>query len=707
MVKSCLDFEFDANTLAQCDADLVRCRILARLPSLPNKDGMIPDKDEDGMKGKDKDVMKDEDGNWVNVASTEWKKINRLVLLNINKQICFERIIHIKHSTVKLVVDIMTLDLKRNTQVLGSKTIQVMDQDVYIRNNSAELKGKVKMRNTLFDSSTESFRFKNMNDSWILVNVRDSVIFDGLNTRNTLLNALIDYGDQLIAHWDNYPVSSGYTGLIKESLVTGVKLRIIKCKHWMELKRENSLYEALADINSHVVSTIVWDFSWIKEQSRIFHHSDAANVTHIYIKQAISSLSDILKRKIFAIKDEIKKIELAASTTADNFDIMYQIKSNLYEICTRIIELVSDILIEIDKSQGIPQEWTKDVSALITLIHLDILPNLAQSSTSSQVPFGKILKQVTNAVEELVLRVDRFLKIHLLYLTGTNYDGRLVKRSWWSGLLYEYEFLLLLTTISCLVQKMFLSVHMSAEFTSLLFETGFLFVLYSDMNIDLNNIGIFEDLFYRLQEIRKRIKLRFHLNSNCSDVKVNIGSLYLVMSFPIPDNMQSIMMNQLGNVDIIPLLFISKINTVQTIWGENEQKKEDLSARLMEINDTTFKYLELYLGQLRTFEMSTRKEAYTIGNAMDLSLKLLSSEIKGTEANRYFSRQEFHLTYLANRCINDIGKYLAKKYAKDDQKSIFAGIWMQEYSSKSTFHHEAVDYLYESFGIRIERNWEK
>jgi hypothetical protein len=183
------------------------------------------------------------------------------------------------------------------------------------------------------------------------------------------------------------------------------------------------------------------------------------------------------------------------------------------------------------------------------------------------------------------------------------------------------------------------------------------------------------------------------------------------MSFPVPDNLQSLLQNsnqKQSNVSIIPLLFLPKSDTVQKLWAENiEEKKTDLSTRLGAINTTTFKYLESYLNQLKTIEMSSNaKGKYSLGNGIDLSLRLLKSEIQETQTNIY-SRQaskEAHLTSLASRCINEIGKSLASAYFKRDH-SIFPGIWMQDSSSKSTFHHEAIDYIEESFGILIERNW--
>lgn len=611
------------------------------------------------------------------------------------------------------------LNLKRTTENLGSKIVKVLDQDIYIRDDFGGLVGKLLMRNLGFTGIIhESFRFRKSDDmEWIHIDLRNSNVVDQLNTHDMILQALISYGEKLIKHWENYPISSGYTGLIHQAFVNGVRIRIDKCRHWLDTRKEDdSVYEAYVDIDSHMISTICWNFPWIKEQSRIYHHSDAANVTQMFIKQAISCLSDILKRNVFAIHKEVKKIETAASTTPDNFDIMNQIKSNLYEICTEINELVSTILVEISKSQGIPEEWTKDVTFLITSIQVQILPYLAQSSKGSQIPFGKILNQVTNSVQELVLRVERLLKIQLLYLTESPYDGRLIKRSWWSGLLYEKEFLVLLQLISLLVQKMIQnfidSGHASIDFFHLIFSTGFLFVLYSDMIPDINNIGIFEDLFYRLQETRKRIKIRFHAQSDCSNVKFKINSLYLTMSFPIHDRAISQLMQsnlQQPKMDIIPLLFLKKNESSRKFWSDNiEQKNVELAARLNEINVSTLKFFESHIQKIKNLEITNHsKRKYSLGNNIDLSLKLLKAEVNGTESNQYHSQKskDITLTSLANRCINNLGKSLAANYTSNNQDSVLTGIWMQDSLSKSTFHHEAIDYMEESYGILIERNW--
>jgi hypothetical protein len=76
-VKSALDFEFDDTILAQCDADLARCRIFTRLPSLDSSllaasFNLRDSKYEDSKGGDD----------WVEVASTEWKKIRAKVLVS-------------------------------------------------------------------------------------------------------------------------------------------------------------------------------------------------------------------------------------------------------------------------------------------------------------------------------------------------------------------------------------------------------------------------------------------------------------------------------------------------------------------------------------------------------------------------------------------------------------------------------------------------
>jgi hypothetical protein len=71
-IKSTLDFEFNDATLAQCDADLVRCRILTRLPSLDSSslESLASSINLDSTRGED----------WGEVASTEWKKIRAKVL---------------------------------------------------------------------------------------------------------------------------------------------------------------------------------------------------------------------------------------------------------------------------------------------------------------------------------------------------------------------------------------------------------------------------------------------------------------------------------------------------------------------------------------------------------------------------------------------------------------------------------------------------
>lgn len=626
----------------------------------------------------------------------------------------------INYSEVKIQIQSMMLDLKRTTGNLGSRVIKIMDQEVYIRDDDGALVGKLRMRN--HDSTGiihESFRFRNSYSSdleWINVDIRKSAIVDQLYTHDMMLKALISYGEQLILHWENYPVSSGYTDLIHQSLITGAKIRIAKCRHWLEIRKDDdSFNEVYVDIDSHIICTISWNFPWIKEQSRVYYHSDAANVTQIFIKQAISHLSDTLKRNVFAIHKEVKKIELAASTTPDNYDIINHIKSNLFDICTEINELVSTILIEISKSQGIPEEWTRDVSILITSIQVQILPFLALSSHASQCPFGKILYHVTSSVQELVLRVERLLKIQLLYLTESPYDGRLIKRSWWSGLLYEKEFLDLLQLISLSVQKMiqnFIDMGVSVELFQLIFGNGFLFTLYSDLMPDVNSIGIFEDLQYRLHEIRKRIKIRFHSFSDFSDVKFKINSLYLTMSFPINDQAYSQMIQsnlKHPKMDIIPLFFLLKSEPSQRFWSDNiEEKKVELTTRINAINDSTMKLLETYIQKLKHFEISNNSKAKcSLGNNIDLSLKLLKTEITGTEANLSYLQKpkETHLTSLANHCINAIGRSLAANYTSNRHDSLLTGIWLQDKLSKSTFHHETVDYMKESFGILIDRDW--
>ena len=337
----------------------------------------------------------------------------------------------LNHDELKIQIESMTLDLKRTRTSLGIKSLKLLDQEtfLFIRDVDGYVVGKLFVQTSSFNDIIQNcFRFKS-NSGWIIVNVKESKMIDSLKTQKMLLSSLISYSNHIITNWKDYPSLNGCLNLIRDSLLCGFRIRMDKCQHWlenidqfqiMESGSENMVYETLIDIDavdSCQISTIFWNFSWIKEQSRIWYHSDAANLAQIFIKQSVSHLSDILKRKVFAIQNEIKKIELAASLGSENFDIVYKAKTNLYEICIEINELVSVILLEISKNQDIPAAWTEDISLLMTTIHVQILPNLCQSSKVSQIPFGKILNQVTNFIHELILRVERILKIQLTYLT--------------------------------------------------------------------------------------------------------------------------------------------------------------------------------------------------------------------------------------------------------------------------------------------------
>ena len=75
-IKSCLDFEWNADALVKCDADLVRCRILTRLPDLSLNSRIESQDSED----------------WGEIASTEWEKIRETVVFKSHSRLILKEL---------------------------------------------------------------------------------------------------------------------------------------------------------------------------------------------------------------------------------------------------------------------------------------------------------------------------------------------------------------------------------------------------------------------------------------------------------------------------------------------------------------------------------------------------------------------------------------------------------------------------------------
>jgi hypothetical protein len=168
---------------------------------------------------------------------------------------------------------------------------------------------------------------------------------------------------------------------------------------------------------------------------------------------------------------------------------------------------------------------------------------------------------------------------------------------------------------------------------------------------------------------------------------------------------------QRSNLDITPLLFIPKDESIKHLFSDDDdQKKADLSSRIFAINDATFTNLDSYVQKITRIEHSSNyKSRRSLGNNIHISLKLLKSEIYGTSIHYYApaNSKDLQLTLLANRCIRDIGISLANNYSESNGISLLIGVWMQDGSTKSTFHHGAIAQIEESFGIFIDRNLSK
>ena len=591
-----------------------------------------------------------------------------------------------------------------------------------------------------FPESTPRFFQFDMGDKRVV----DTIVFDldiedRWDTRASLFTSLILHGTDVYDKWSEaYQETHGHLKLIRDSLLKGLQFRICRLQLWLNdptslpiigLKekiicireahdRSQGARKSLLMTIEHRKHVLYWNSSWLKQSSKAQKFPEASKVYRIYIHQAIHKIDDMLNRQLRLIQLEIQKIHQAASTSTrgnSSFAIVHTVKVNLLEICIQMNDLVSSLLMEISKNQEYMEPFVTDISRLMNIVHVQIMPNLVHSQKSGGLTLGQLLVQITQVMEEMAERVKRLMKLQGLRLTASCEGQRLSKKPWWSGLLYEAEFLQLIELISLSFQKLSIIYsdfdNGSLEFWSFLIKTGMPVIFYSHIVPDESNMDAFEDLAYRLVELSRRVKISFHPISSSSNSEIHVTHLDLILSFPMADlefDALHPFQSDRIKVDIHPLLFLPKKPDNSTKWSEHvTQSISSVESRATDVNVQTFKILDSYLTRIKDHTGVKFRTNEIIKNELDTSFKVLKSEIDGQTATFYLTafEKDIQITLLASRCMSNLGRSIMRRFFESDQLSHLTGIWIQTEDKKSAFTIEDADHLYQNHGVSVGLNW--